>query len=276
MARGVLALAFLLIFTSCGTGQAPREGGGGAAAPQIVGDGILTVCTDPSFPPMEFYETPGAESPVGFDMDLAAQLAEMWRSDLRVLPTKFTGLLPALSAGRCDLVISGIFITPERLESFSAIPYLKSSRVLLVREGNPSNIHHPDDLSGKTVATQQGTLYVDDLKEINKDLESRGFAPMTIQQYPDQSDAVQQLLVGRADAVMSNDTEAAFRELESPEDFEVAYVFPGGDTYGIYFRPNDKDTADFLKEALRTLHDRGVLQELAARWKLPEAGLVTE
>src|SRR5436309_5217288 len=69
-------------------------------------------CTDPTFPPMEYATTSGKI--VGFDVDMAAALAKTFSSTAAAVKTAFPGLLPALNAKKCDAVISGIFITPDR------------------------------------------------------------------------------------------------------------------------------------------------------------------
>jgi len=52
---------------------------------------------------------------VGFDIDLANAIAKNWKIKAKFVETGFPGLLPGLAAKRCTVVISGIFITPDRL-----------------------------------------------------------------------------------------------------------------------------------------------------------------
>ena len=70
------------------------------------GDGTLTNCVDPSFPPMEFYEDQNADEPVGFDIDLTTEIAARLGVEAEFIPMAFTGLLPGLQSGRCDVVAS--------------------------------------------------------------------------------------------------------------------------------------------------------------------------
>src|SRR5881394_3389088 len=101
----------------------------------------FTFCTDPSFPPMELASSSGAIS--GFDVDMATALAKTFGATSKPLKTAFPGLIPALNAKKCDAVISGIFVTPDRLKQAAAATYMKSHRVLIVKAGNPKNIHSP-------------------------------------------------------------------------------------------------------------------------------------
>src|SRR5439155_4415303 len=135
-----------------------------AAASPIKGS--FKFCSDPTFPPME-YKTAAGKA-VGFDIDLANAIAKNWKTKSKFVETAFPGLLPALGAKRCTVVISGIFITPDRVKQFPAVSYMKTHRALVVQAGNPKGIKGPNDLSGKTVAVQAGTKYEEYLKALNE------------------------------------------------------------------------------------------------------------
>lgn len=234
-------------------------------------DGVLTNCVDPSFPPMEYFENQDAREPIGFDVDLIDEIG--WRLGVPVdhVPTEFTGLLPALEAGRCDVVASGIYLTAERLETFAAQPYYDTSVVLMTRAEN-DEIASPDDLAGKTVAVQAGTNYLNILNELNERLRAEGKDGIAIQPYPKQTDAIQQLVVGRADATITQDTEAAFRESAQPGQFKIAYTYPDPETFGIYHRPESRALSAALTTAVEAMRDDGTLAAIAAARNLPEAG----
>jgi polar amino acid transport system substrate-binding protein len=234
-------------------------------------DGVLTNCVDPSFPPMEYFENQEAKEPIGFDIDLVNAIGERLGVEVTHIPTEFTGLLPALDAGRCDVVASGIYLTAARLETFDAQPYYDTSIVLLTPSDN-TEIASPDDLSGKTVAVQAGTNYVNILNDLNARFQTEGKPQMTIQSYPKQTDAIQQLVVGRADATITQDTEAAFRETAQPGQFKIAYTYPDAETFGIYYKQGAEPLAATLKETVEAMRDDGTLAHIAETWHLPVAG----
>src|SRR6058998_799308 len=74
--------------------------------------GSFKYCSDPTFPPMESKTAAG--KPIGFDIDLANAIAKVWKVKANFLQSAFAGLLPGLAAKKCNMVISGIFITPDR------------------------------------------------------------------------------------------------------------------------------------------------------------------
>ena len=234
-------------------------------------DGVLTNCVDPSFPPMEYFENQEAQEPIGFDIDLVNAIGERLGVEVAHIPTEFTGLLPALDAGRCDVVASGIYLTAKRLETFDAQPYYDTSIVLLTLADN-TEIVSPDDLSGKTVAVQAGTNYVNILNDLNAQFQTEGKPQMEMQSYPKQTDAIQQLIVGRADATITQDTEAAFREIAQPGQFKVAYTYLGAETFGIYYQQGAEQLGSTLAETVEAMRDDGTLAEIAETWNLPVEG----
>ena len=103
-------------------------------------------------------------------------------------------------------------------------------------------------------------------------MQAAGQPGIDIQSYPDQTDAIQQLVVGRADATITQDTEAAFRETAQPGQFKIAYTYPDAETFGIYFQQGAEPLATALAETVEAMRDDGTLAEIAELWNLPVEG----
>src|SRR5437868_6912859 len=143
---GVISLAVAALAVA-GTAGATRHAG------------TFTYCTDPTFPPMEYTTTSGKI--IGFDVEMATKLAATFGKGAKALKTAFPGLIAALNGKKCDAVISGIFVTPDRLKQAGAAGYMETHRVFIVKAGNPKHIMGPSDLKGLNVAVQTGTKYED-------------------------------------------------------------------------------------------------------------------
>lgn len=217
-------------------------------------------CDNPTFPPME--NTTAGGKPVGFDIDFANALAKQMGGTAKYVFSSFAGLLPALGAKRCDVVISGIFITPDRTKEFPAIPYMHSHRALIVAGGNPKHITSPAGLKGKSVAVQAGTKYEQYLKAQQK---KQGF---TLHSYPGDSDAIGQILIGRSDVVLSQDTSAAYAMSKHPGKIAIGYLFPQTDEFGVYYREGDSIGAK-ISAAIKKLKANGTLVSLAKKYNIP-------
>lgn len=250
MRRIVLALALAAVGV---------VGAGSAGARQAA---TFKYCTDPTFPPMEYATTSGKI--VGFDVDMAAALAKTFSDSASAVKTAFPGLIPALNAKKCDAVISGIFVTPDRKKQAGVVPYMHTHRVLIVRAGNPKGIHSPNQLKGKVVAVQAGTKYEEYLKALKAKI---GF---TLQSYPGDNDAVAQVLLGRADAVLTQDTSYAYQAKQHPGKIAIGYTFAASDQFGVYFRKSDASgVGSQIKDGIASLKSAGTLAKLATKYKIP-------
>jgi polar amino acid transport system substrate-binding protein len=255
MRRTVTLLSLLALaavtFAVVGTAGASRHNATSTA---------FSYCDDPTFPPMESTTTSG--KPVGFDIDMASAIAKKMGGTAKFVHTAFPGLLPALGAKKCNVVISGIFVTPDRTKQFPAVPYMHTHRALLVAGGNPKHITSVAALKGKRVAVQTGTKYEQFLKAQQKKL---GFS---LQSYPGDTDAVAQVLIGRADAVLTQDTESAYQIKQHPGKLAIGYLFPAFDTFGIYYRKGDP-IGGKMAAAIKSLKASGALNKLAAKYSIP-------
>jgi polar amino acid transport system substrate-binding protein len=270
------ALAVAGVIALAGCGGSGDNGGSSASASQpaptkLVHSGDFTVCTDPTYPPLESFDQ--NQEYTGFDVDAAKAVAQLWGLNPSFQQTAFSGILPAMDAGRCDVAWSGLFIDPERTKSFAAVPYQKTASVIMVKAGNPAGIHSPDDLSGKTVTSQNGSDLLKKAHTISDQLQAEGKPASNVQGYDKFDEAIQQLAVGRADAVITQDIDAAARAKSQPGQFEIAYTFPDAETFGAYYQPTNTDLGDKLYKALKSLEESGQLKTIAEQNTMPVNGI---
>jgi polar amino acid transport system substrate-binding protein len=251
------SLALLAVLTLGAVALAATEATG---ATRHTAGTSFKYCDNPTFPPME-NSTQGGK-PTGFDIDFANALGQQMGGKATYVFSSFSGLLPALGSKRCDVVISGIFITPDRTKQFPAVSYMHSHRALIVAGGNPKHITKPSDLKGKSVAVQAGTKYAAYLQGLQKKL---GF---TLRTYPGDTDAIGQILIGRADAVLSQDTSAAFAMSQHPDKVAIGYLFPQTDEFGVYYRRGDA-IGGKMSAAIKALRANGTLTKLATKYHIP-------
>lgn len=261
MRRTMLALAAAF---GLGAAFGPAEA---QTRPSFVADGRLDICTTAGFAPMTYKRNPGDERPVGFDIDLAEALGARWGVPVRFMIAEFPGLLPGLAAQRCDLVISGIFITDQRRQSFDGVPYVQTTTVLLTGRNN-TTVRGPDDLAGQTVAIEAGTVYERMANSLNEEFQRSGRRPMTIQTYSRFEEIMQQVMIGRAVATLTQDTQAAFQESVLPGRFRIAFEYPQPNRFGIYLRRSPEDLAA-VREALGALRAAGTMAAIAERHRMP-------
>lgn len=100
----------------------------------------LVVGTAASMPPLNMKTKDGEF--IGLEMDLARIFAIGMEVKLTVKPMPFNELLPALTAGKVDMVLSAMTMTPERnLKVAFAGPYFASGKSLLTKIANVESIN---------------------------------------------------------------------------------------------------------------------------------------
>lgn len=127
-----LAAAGLCAAILTGCGSTP----GSQSAPAAPAEKVLTVGTDPNYPPFEFYQR-ATSSYTGFDTELIRSLAqELGYDRVEFVSESVPNLLAGLNAHRYDAVISCLSITDNRkAEAAFTRPYLHSGYVVVTADG---------------------------------------------------------------------------------------------------------------------------------------------
>ena len=129
--------------------------------------GKLVVGTSADYSPYEFHaQIDGKDQIVGFDVEIAKQFAKDLGVELEIKDMAFDGLLVALQSDKVDMVFAGMTPTDERKQNvdFSDIYYTATHR-FIVRSGDETKITSMDDLKGKTIGVQKGSIQADIAKE---------------------------------------------------------------------------------------------------------------
>jgi polar amino acid transport system substrate-binding protein len=182
--RGTLLLCLALV-VGC-RGQDDRS-----TLDVVLERGELVVGTEPEFPPFESKNEKGEI--VGFDMDMAKELAKDLGVKLRIEEMPFETLPTALRGGQIDLIVSGMTAKPERAKTVSfSDSYYETVLCLLVHAG--SGIGKPADADGKRIAVKTGTTGESRAKEL--------FPKAQLIPFPTEGACALEVATGRADAFL--------------------------------------------------------------------------
>jgi polar amino acid transport system substrate-binding protein len=276
--RRVAALtgAALFLLAACSGGSTPSPSAAPSAAisvPDAVKSaGKLVWCVDVSYPPEEFYAADGTTAQ-GSDVDIANDIGTRFGVTTEIDNTGFDGIIPALVAKKCDLIISGMNSTDERKKQVDFVDYLKVGQGILVPTGNPKGIKTLDDLSGKTVAVQLGTTNKDALDAKNTELQAAGKAPIEIQTFQADTDAFQQLALGRVDAFSTDSPVVAYYNSlpDNAGKYEVGGTPIDPIPIGIAVRKEDTDLKSAVQAAVDAMYADGALTAIVAKWGMTDA-----
>jgi polar amino acid transport system substrate-binding protein len=159
--KKILVLAMLILLAL------PLFAGGGAEndsrLAKIQESGKLIIGCSADYPPYEFHALEnGQDVIVGFDIDIAKEIAKDLGVTLEIKDMAFDGLLAALQAGTIDIVISGMSPTEERRQAvdFSDIYYYATHGVM-VRNADQAKYETVEALKSARLSAQKGTIQVD-------------------------------------------------------------------------------------------------------------------
>lgn len=123
----------------------------------------IVVGTSADYPPYEFHkEINGKDAIVGFDIDIAKEIAKDLGVELEIKDMEFGGLLADLKTDKVDFVLAGMTPDAERaLEvDFSTI-YYNAEHGLVINKKDIDKYKTISDLKGKTIGVQKGSIQED-------------------------------------------------------------------------------------------------------------------
>ncbi|WP_010140610.1 transporter substrate-binding domain-containing protein [Oceanicola sp. S124] len=211
---------------------------------------------DGTFAPHAFPSLDGGIQ--GFNVDLAAAMAEKLGVAITIVPGQYTGLFPALHSETFDYIAAPTTVTEER------------SKTLLFTEGfmetnfgfatlTGSDIDSVEDLKGKTVTANKGSLYETWLTERAEEW------GMTVLTFGSQADAFEAVTSGRADASMAGMTVTAWAGQQNPR-LEFAFQINTGLSWALPFRRDDYATRNLFDSVLECLKTDGTMAALSEKW----------
>ena len=170
----ILPIAMLVLAACQGGGGGAGEsaaasgngGGGDAACDSASGDdalaaiceaGVIKVSTDPEYPPQSFLD-PETNELDGFDVDVAKEIAERLGVEAQFETPTFDAVVAGSWAGRWDMSVGSVTITPERAEvlDFTQAYYYTPAQMAALSSSGFTSL---DDFAGTTVCVGAGTTY---------------------------------------------------------------------------------------------------------------------
>ncbi|MEM9213195.1 MAG: transporter substrate-binding domain-containing protein [Cyanobacteria bacterium P01_F01_bin.150] len=245
------------VATACTSPSDTTEDAAGADAGEPK---VLVMATSADYPPYEFYDTAGGgEEPVGFDIDIAKALTEKLGYTLEIEDMDFSGIIPALQAERVDFAMSGMTPTEERKQSvdFSQTYYDAKNTIVSAKD---SGFTSYDDLAGKTVGVQLGSIQEGEAKE-----QAEAIAGITIESRNKISELVQEIKAGRIDAAIIEDT-VAKGYIQNNPDLQFSTIESEGESGSAIAFPKGSPIAAEFDQALTELKASGELDGLIKVW----------
>lgn len=190
------------------------------AMKKIKEKGVLVLGTSAGFPPYEFHKSiNGKDEIVGFDIEIAKEIAKDLGVTLEIKDMDFKGLLAALDQGVIDIIVAGMTPTEERAKSvdFSKI-YYQSEQSLVVRAKDKDLFKTNADLTGKNIGVQMAS--------IQESIAAEQFSTATPVALAKIQDLFLSLKSSRVDAIIIENTVAVSNVNANPDLFVTDIAIP--------------------------------------------------
>ena len=197
----------------------------------------------------------------GLEIDFARRLAVAFGRRLEIVVVNWDEQIPSLLAGRTDVIMSGMSITPGRASRVAfAEPYLTTALQALVRRADAERWPTPEAMirTSPRIGVKAGTTGEALVRERRPD--------ENIVVYRRSRDAVTELLGYRIDAYVS-DAPVIEAAVIRHEPNLVAYPrVVGEQSLAWAFRPENRDLRDAATAVLRRWRGDGTLNRVLGAW----------
>ena len=251
----LLAVCMLFAFAACGSEPAVDDNPG--AEGTDAGDNVLTMATNATFPPYEFYD--GGQI-VGIDAEIVGAVAEKLGMELEIVDMEFGSIIAAVQTGKVDLGAAGMTVTTDREKSVNfTTSYATGVQVVIVPVDSP--ITSIDDLMAEGAEYKIGVQ-----QDTTGDIYATGdFGEDAIARYAKGPDAVMALTSGKVDCVIT-DNEPAKAYIADKPDLKIldsAYVT---EDYSICVAKDNTELLDNINNALAELTADGTIDGIIAKY----------
>jgi polar amino acid transport system substrate-binding protein len=211
-------------------------------------------------PPMVMHDSKGALR--GFSIDLARKLAEDLGIDVEFLPTSWAQIIPDLVNRNSDVIITGLWITPQRaLVVNYTDPTSTEGAYLIANRSLAANMKSKEDFnrSDVRIAAYAGT--------IQERLIAKHFPQATLVKVEGDALELTPVLEGKAHAVLVPTFAPEVMAKVAPDELFVPLSNPIRETVtGMAVRKRDADFLNYLNSWIRFQHDNGWLDERTEYW----------
>ena len=199
---------------------------------------------------------------IGYEIDVAKRLAEDMKVKVEFVPTAWDGIIPALLAGKFDVVIGGLSITPERnLTVNFTLPYANSGIHLVANRERAAGFKTLEDFNKPevTLAVRRGATPATAAQRL--------IPKATLRQFDEDALALQEVLNGKAHAFITSTPTPAFEALKHPDTLflPIAEPFVQG-AEGFALRKGDPDALNFFNNWILLRQQDGWLKERHDYW----------
>ena len=249
--------AFAIAFSAL-AGAASQELASSSVLEEIKKRGTLRVGMS-TFVPWAMRDKQG--NLIGFEIDVASQVAADMGVEIEFVPTAWSGIIPALIAKKFDVIIGGMSITAQRnLTVNFTTPYAHSGQQMVANKALADGFAVEDfNASDVTIACRRGATPCNAAQEI--------FPKASLARFDDDAQAFQEVVNGNAHAMISSAPKPRFWMGKHPEKLFMPTdenLTTGDEAFAL--RKGDPDALNFFSNWITVNSSNGWLKERHDFW----------
>ncbi len=234
---------------------------------EIKANGKIIVGTSADYPPYEFHAIiDGKDEIVGFDIEIAKEIAKALGVELEIQDMGFDSVLAGVGTGMIDIGIAGINPEPSREDAmdFSDI-YYHAGQTALVAADKVSEYNSIEDFKGKTIGVQIGT--------VQEEIAKTQFEGATVKSLGKNPDLILELKTGMIDAVLLEQVVAESFAKQNPDLAVATKIVVASDDYGssVITANDEVELMEEINKILSELKSSGKIDQFVL-----EANLLAE
>jgi polar amino acid transport system substrate-binding protein len=197
---------------------------------------------------------------IGFEIDIAKKLAEDMGVKIEFVPTKWSGIIPGLIAGKFDVLIGGMTITTKRNMKINFTrPYYYTEQGLMAHKKKAAGFKVDDFNSPDvTIAARLGSTAAVAAKQ--------RFPKAKIRLFDDEPSAKQELLNGNVHAMVAGQPLPSSTAIDYPDTVMVYDEVMMLEAIGIGVRKSDLDTLNLINNWIEINRNNRWIQGRYAYW----------
>ena len=192
----------------------------------------------------------------GYDVQIAKKIADSLDKKLLVVKTTWTGLIPALTSGKIDMIAAGMSPTDERKKeiAFSDSYYTSSPVIVVSKKGDYAKATSLDDFSDAKLTSQQGVYLYNLIDQINGATKETAMGDFNQMRQALESGIIDGYVSERPDAISAENANSDFKMIAFEEG--KGFSTSESDTaIAIGLRKNDTETLAKVNSVLATISE---------------------
>jgi len=249
----MLILSILLMLSGCSKKETGNQ------LNEVKKRGVLRVGMS-TFVPWAMNDKEG--NLIGFEIDVATQLAKDMGVRVEFVPTKWSGIIPALLTGKFDVIIGGMGITEERTKKVDfSDPYDFSGMAMVASRKKAPGFNKFADFNKNEIliAARLGTTAAEAAK--------KNFPNAQLKLFDDEAQAIQELLTDRVHAVVASSPLPEYQSIK----YSSRFYLPVDETFenepiGFAMKKGEDDMRGYFNNWIKKKTGEGFLKERKKYW----------